>query len=285
MIEILQVGFNGLSYGCTLALVSLGLTLVFGILRIVNFAHGAMYMLGAYAAYYLVELAGLPYSAAVVGAGIAIAALGAFLAVAIFQRFREKMLEGAIVAIALTLLITNMAFALFSGVPKQLIGSLDDVVLDFGGVRMIGQRLLIIVVAALLLGCLTLVIRNSKWGRALRAVQQDPYVARLQGIDVDRVSIQTLALGGGLAGIAGALVAPDQVILPSMGEGPLLLAFVVIILGGMGSILGSLVASLGVGLTISTISTYWTPTAATWICFLLVLFFLVVRPRGLFGHE
>lgn len=284
MATLFQVIFNGVSYGSTLALISLGLTLVFGIMRIVNFAHGAMYMLGAYAAFYAVEKFHLPYALAVVVAGTAMGLLGALLAVTIFRRFEGKLLEGAIASIALALLITNLAVVWFSGVPQSLEGPVGDAVVAIGSVKIIGQRLIILVVSLALLAGVGLAIQRTSWGRALRSVQQDPFAARVQGISVNRTGIQALALGGCLAGIAGALVAPDQVLLPSMGDAPLLLAFVVIIVGGMGSVLGSFIASMGVGLMNSSVSTYWSPEASTWVCFALVLVVLIVRPRGLFGH-
>jgi branched-chain amino acid transport system permease protein len=147
------------------------------------------------------------------------------------------------------------------------------------------QRVFIIALTAVLVLGLQVFVKRGRMGRALRAVQQDAYAARLQGIKVDQVVALTFGIGGVLAGVAGALVAPTQVLLPSMGEGPLLLAFVVIILGGMGSVPGAVLASVGLGMTQSTLSTYWTPQAATWVSFTFVIVVLAVRPKGLLGHE
>lgn len=283
--EAIQVAFNGVSFGASLALVAVGLTLVFGILRIVNFAHGAMFMLGAYVTYYLTEEAGLAYFVAVLGAGAALALFGALLDVVVFRRFRGLLLEGAIAAIALALLIESIAIVVFGGTARRVDSPLSDTVVDIGDVHLFGQRLFIIAAAAALILLLRWFVSSTRQGRALRAVQQDPEVARLQGIDVDRMTILAFAIGGALAGLAGALIAPDQVLFPGMGQTPLLLAFVVIILGGMGSVSGALVAAMLVGLLQSAVTTYWVPEAAMWTSFALALLILTVRPQGLFGHE
>jgi branched-chain amino acid transport system permease protein len=285
MTEVLQVGFNGVSFGASLALVAVGLTLVFGILRIVNFAHGVMFMLGAYVTYYMTTSLGLGYFVAVVGAGIALGLFGILLDLVIFRRFRGLLLEGAIAAIALALLIESLALVVFGGVAKHVESPFANSVVDIGGVRLVGQRLFVIGAAAVLIFALAWFVGATRHGRALRAVQQDPEVARLQGIDVDRMTVLAFAIGGALAGLAGALIAPDQLLFPSMGETPLLLAFVVIIVGGMGSVGGALVAALAVGILQSAVSTYWIPQAASWTSFALALAILTVRPQGLFGHE
>jgi branched-chain amino acid transport system permease protein len=282
--EILQVLFNGIAYGSSLALVAVGLTLVFGVLRIVNFAHGALFMVGAYVTYYAME-AGAGYFVAVLVSGLVVAAISAGLAATVFRRFRDLLLEGAIAAIALALLIENVAFVAFGGAPREVSGPFSDDVVHIGSLNLIGQRLFVIAATIVLVSLLTWFVSRTRYGRALRASQQDPYVARLQGINVDRATLIAFAIGGALAGLAGGLIAPDQVLLPNMGQAPLLLAFVVIIVGGMGSVGGALIAALGVGIVQSAVSTYWVPQAAMWTSFAVVLVFLVFRPRGLFGHE
>lgn len=285
MTEIVQVAFNGVSFGSSLALVAVGLTLVFGILRIVNFAHGVMFMLGAYATYYLTTSLGLGYFAGVVGAGLLLALAGVVLDVAIFRRFRGMLLEGAVAAVALALLIESLALVVFGGGTRKVSSPFSDSVVTIGGVHLIGQRLFIIAAAVVIIFAVSWFVKSTKYGRALRAVQQDADVARLQGIDVDKMTVLAFGIGGGLAGLAGALIAPDQLLLPTMGDTPLLLAFVVIIVGGLGSITGALVAALMVGLLQSVVGTYWTPEAATWTSFALAFVVLTIRPRGLFGHE
>jgi len=278
-----QVVFNGLSYGATLALIALGLTLVFGILRIVNFAHGVLFMLGAYTTYFVVSSLHAGYVVGVLAAVCASAGFACFLAVVVFRRFTGLLLEGAIAAITLALLLESVALVVFKPVPRDFTGPFQGVVQIFG-VHLLGQRLFVIGVTVAVVLALQAFVARSRLGRALRAVQQDPFVARLQGISVDRALLSTFAIGGALAGLAGALVAPMQVLEPTMGESPLLFAFVVVILGGLGSVKGGLYAAVLVGLMTSFISTYWTPEAATWSTFVLALAILAVRPTGLFGH-
>jgi branched-chain amino acid transport system permease protein len=279
---VLQVIFNGISLGATLALMAIGLTLVFGILRVLNFAHGAMLMLGAYATYWMTDEVGISYFVSILGAAILVAAFGGVLAMTVFRRFQGLLVEGAIAAVALALLLINTAFLVFPAA-ETVDGGFEGVVV-IGDVHLISQRIFIIVVSFALMAAVALFVSRSRWGRAMRAVQQDPHVARLQGINVNKVNVVTFAIGGALAGTAGALIAPETTIVPSMGDAPLLYALVVIIVGGMGSVGGALVAALGIGLLQSAVSTYWVAEAATWTSFALAVLILTIRPRGLFGH-
>jgi branched-chain amino acid transport system permease protein len=279
-----QVIFNGLSFGATLALMALGLTLVFGILRIVNFAHGVLFMVGAYTTFFVVEKLGWSYFIAVIAAAAASAAVAVILSLTVFRRFKGLLLEGAIAATMLALLLESAAIVWFKPVPRTVNGPFGGVV-DLGGVHLSVHRLFVIGVAVVVVVLLQVFVARSRQGRALRAVQQDAFVARLQGISVDRTMVVTFALGGALAGLAGALVAPEQVLLPTMGTAPLLLAFVIVIVGGLGSVKGGLYAAIVIGLMQSSVSTYWTPEAATWTSFLAALAILTFRPTGLFGHE
>lgn len=283
--ELAQVLFNGVSAGATLALVAVGLTLVFGIMRVVNFAHGVLFMFGAYAAYMFTTELSVPYLVAIVLAAIVIGLASIVLDLVVFKRFHGLSLEGAIAAIALTLLLQNAAFLTFGGASRSIKGPLDGKAIRIGELTMQGHRLFIIGVAVALVLALSFLVYKTSFGRAMRAVQQDPTAARLQGIEPNRMSTLTFGIGGALAGAAGALIAPEQVLLPSMGEAPLLLGFVAIILGGMGSVGGALIGSLGIGIVQSGVSTYWTPQAAVWTSFALVLVVLTFRPKGLFGSD
>lgn len=281
--SFLQMLFNGLSLGATLALIAVGLTMVFGVLHVVNFAHGVLFMFGAYTTYFVVEVLEQSYFAALVAATVTVAAISAALAATVFRRFQGLLLEGAIAGILLALLLENLALVWFGASPKNVAGPFTTVV-ALGGVYLEAQRILIIAIAVVLVTALHLFVTRTRHGRALRATQQDPFAARLQGIAVRRVMIMTFAIGGALAGAAGALVAPQQVLLPSMGQPPLLLAFVIVIVAGMGSVKGSLIAAVAIGLLQSAISTYWVPEAAVWSSFAVALCFLALRPRGVFGN-
>ncbi|WP_055482008.1 branched-chain amino acid ABC transporter permease [Sphaerimonospora mesophila] len=281
--SFLQMLFNGLSLGATLALIAVGLTMVFGVLRVVNFSHGVLFMFGAYTTYFVVEVLGQGYFTALVVAAVVVASISAALGATVFRRFEGLLLEGAIAGILLALLLENVALVWFGASPKSVAGPFTDVV-AIGGVYLEGHRILIIAVAIVLVTALHLFVTRTRYGRALRAAQQDSFAARSQGIAVPRILIMTFAIGGALAGAAGALVAPQQVLLPSMGQPPLLLAFVIVIVGGMGSVKGSLIAAGAIGLLQSGISTYWVPEAAVWSSFAVALCFLAFRPQGVFGN-
>ncbi len=217
--SFLQMLFNGLSLGATLALIAVGLTMVFGVLRVVNFSHGVLFMFGAYTTYFVVEVLGQGYFTALVVAAVVVASISAALGATVFRRFEGLLLEGAIAGILLALLLENVALVWFGASPKSVAGPFTDVV-AIGGVYLEGHRILIIAVAIVLVTALHLFVTRTRYGRALRAAQQDSFAARSQGIAVPRMLIMTFAIGGALAGAAGALVAPQQVLLPRWGSRP-----------------------------------------------------------------
>ncbi|MDX8443328.1 branched-chain amino acid ABC transporter permease [Mesorhizobium australafricanum] len=279
-----QIIINGLAMGASLALVSIGLTLIFSILRVTNFAHGVLYMLGAYTVVYLCGTLGWNYFTALAAAGLLLAACGVLLEVALFSRFHGRLLEGAVMALGVGLFVEAAAWIVFGGTP-QSVGTPFPGVWNVGGIILHKHRIFVMLASAVLVGLLYLFVDYTRYGRAMRAMQQNAYAARLQGIDVTRISILTFGLGGALAGLAGGLMAPLQKMLPDMGAGPLLLAFVVIILGGMGSIGGALMAAIFIGMVQSVVISLWTPQLAVGVSFFLAMLILLVRPKGLFGHE
>lgn len=280
---IAQTIVNGLVSGATLALIATGLTLVFGVLRVVNFAHGAMFMVGAYLSYWIVGVLGLPYWLGVMVGGAGIAALAMVSYFVVFKRFVGLLLEGCIAAVMLTLLLENGMQAAVGAAPRSVHSGLEAMTFNFWGVSISAQRILIVAVSVAGVVWLAWFVKKTSTGRAMRAVQQDPEIALAQGISVDRISAVTFAVGGALAGVAGAVVAPDQSLLPTMGSHPLLLAFVVIILGGMGNIYGALVAAVVVGLTQAVVETTWVPQAALWVSFTVVIILMLIRPKGVRG--
>lgn len=280
----IQIIINGLTIGASLALIAIGLTLIFSILRVVNFAHGVLFMLGAYTVAYLSGVLGWNYFASLIAAGLVLAVCGLFLEVALFSRFHGKLLEGAVVAIGVALFVEAAAWMAFGGTPRSVPSPLPGV-WNVQGIILHKYRLFVVLAATVLVGLLYLFVGYSRYGRAMRAMQQNAYAASLQGIDIARISILTFMIGGGLAGLAGGLMAPLQMMLPSMGAAPLLLAFVVIILGGMGSVGGALLAAIFIGMVQSVVISLWTPQLALGVSFFLAMLILLVRPKGLFGHE
>ncbi len=279
-----QIIINGLTIAAYLALMALGLTLLFGVLRIVNFVHGVMLMLGGYAAFLCTsQLGKTGYYVALVAAPAAVAVFAVLLNLAFFRRFTGNLLSGAVMSIALSVVFQNLAWMWFGGDPKRVLTPFEGVY-RFGGLIISKHRLVVVLATIAVVFAVHWFIRHTRTGRALRAVEQNPYAAQLVGIDTSVLSYATFALSGALAGLAGALIAPTQLILPNMGATPLLMAFVVIILGGMGSITGALVAAVVVGLAQSLITTLWSPQLAVGASFLIAMAILAVRPTGLFGR-
>ncbi|HEY2715249.1 MAG TPA: branched-chain amino acid ABC transporter permease [Solirubrobacterales bacterium] len=280
---LVQVLINGVVLGSTFALMAVGLTLIFGILRVINFTHGVLFMLGAYATWFLETRAGIPYLVSVPLAALAVGAFGVALELLVLRRFRGMLVEGAVVALALAVVIQNAAVLVLPSTPQTLTTPFDSTISSHG-VVLSSQRAFIVVAAFALLTALALFISRTRLGRAVRALEQNVYAARLQGVDPDRVAPLVFGIGATLAGLAGALIAPLQALLPGAGDQPLLASFVVVVLGGMGSVGGTLVAALTIGIVQSGTTTYWTAPAAVATSFVLAIVVLVVRPQGFFGN-
>ena len=278
-----QVVVNGLTLGGMLALMAVGLTLIFGILRVVNLAHGELFMVGAYASFFFTHDVGLPYLLTIPISALMAAALATLLYFVVFRRFVGNLLGGAVASIALSVMLQSANALVFTGgQPKPVITPLTQV-LEVGPVLISTQRFLVAVCGFAVMLALFLFMSRSRIGRAMRAVTQHQYGALVQGVNFTVVSAAAFALGGGLAGLAGGLMAPLSTLGPSMGLNPLLASFVIVILGGMGSIGGAALAALIIGLQQSAVGTYWSPELSGVVSFALAFAILVVRPTGLFG--
>lgn len=280
----IQVLINGLTAGAMLALMAIGLTLIFGILGVVNFVHGVIFMLGAYATIFVAGILGQPYMVALLAAVLLTALFGVLLEVFLFKRFEGKVLEGAVFAIALTMFLEALAHLAFGGAP-QAVSTPFPGVFNVDGIILNKHRLLVVAVSFFVLMLLALFVKLTPQGRAMRALQQDAYAARLQGIRASRIRIMTFAIGAGFAGLAGGLVAPLQLVLPDIGTPPLLLAFVVVIVGGMGSVAGAFWSALAIGLVQSAVTILIGPQAVIGITFFLAMLVLMAKPTGIFGHD
>jgi branched-chain amino acid transport system permease protein len=277
-----QVILNGLVSGALLAVVAIGLTLIFGILHVINFAHGVLFLMGAYIVWYFTTH-GVPYYATLPIAMAAIGAVGVLLEVGVFNRLHGKVLEGAIAGIAVMVLLQNALTYILPGDAQALDSPLSGR-LEAGGVVISHHRIFVVLVASALCYGVYAFIRYTRLGRAIRAMQQDRIAAELQGIRVRTLGPLAFGIGAALAGIAGGLVAPLQPISLTMGDAPLLSAFVVVILGGMGSVGGTFAAALLIGITQSVVTTYWSAPGAVAVSFLLAMVVLVIRPEGLARH-
>jgi branched-chain amino acid transport system permease protein len=279
-----QVMINGVTLGTNYVLMALGFTMIFGVLRIVNFAHGEFYMLGAFFVLTAIVKFQVSYFLAVVIAVISVGLLGFLAEKVIFRRFRDKELEGMIVALGLSILIQNLGLVAWG--PYDL--SIPPV---FSGVLKIGsmfypvERLMVVVLSFLLMVGFYLFLKKTKLVLAIQAIAQDTEIARVQGIRINRLYPLAFAIGTGLAAAAGAVIGPLFQLNPWMGIMPQVKAFIVVILGGIGSIPGAFLGGLILGVAESFVSTYASKAMADMLGFIIVIGILLFRPSGLFGHS
>ena len=279
-----QQVLNGLTVGSVYALVALGLTLVYGILRIPNFSHGALYTIGAYAAFLLIDHYGANYWLGLAGA----AAVSAGIAVAterlVFEPLRRAPhLHDMIAAIALLLFFEAGVQAIW-GAEFHRIAPPSAQVLRFAGLTAPAQRILIVAAAFALMGGLHLFLTRTWVGATIVATAQNRTGAALVGIDAARVSMITFAISGALAAVAAVLFAPINLLSPGMGELVITKAFVIIILGGMGSVIGAIAGGLIIGFAESFGAFYVSTNLKDIVAFALLTLILSVRPQGLFAR-
>ncbi|EEX16650.1 ABC branched chain amino acid family transporter, inner membrane subunit [Citreicella sp. SE45] len=282
----LQYLANGIVVGSSYVLVAVGLTLIFGILGIVNFAHGEFYMLGGFAGIGLATVLGLPLIVSLLGV-VAFAALLGFLAEQILNRqVKDKDPTNSIVSsFGLAVVLQNAALLLIGPQPMLLRTDLSMVPVEIGPVYLPLQRALIPVAMIVLVGALHLLLRYTWVGMSLRAMAQQPTVARMCGIRVSRVAIVTFMTGAVFAGVAGFLMSSVFMVHPLIGNMIVLKAFTVVILGGMGSVTGAAAAGLMLGIVESMTSAYLGNGLRDIVGFLMVVIVLLAWPQGIFGRK
>jgi len=282
--EIAQQAVNGLVMGGVYALMALGLTLIFGILDQVNFAHGELYMIGAYATFYFSEFLGGSYFFALIFAMVAVAFLGIFYEWLLFRPLRGMgHLPAIISSLGASIFLWNLGLQIFGSTPQQMRTGLSEITLSFGGISLTVQRLLVLCVALALIFFLYLMIMKTRMGKAMRATAQDPEVAALLGIDINRIAEMTFIIGGALAGGAGALIGPIFLIYPAMGLMACLKAFVVVILGGLGNVVGAVAAGFALGVIESLGAGFISSAYKDFFAFLVLILVLWARPEGILG--
>lgn len=278
-----QQVLNGLTLGGIYSLVALGLTLVYGILHVPNFAHGALYMVGAFASWFLMSQFGMNYWLAMIGSAMAVAAIATLSERLVFHPLRNASgLHPMIAAIGLLLFLEAGAQALF-GADFRRMSSPYGGIIEVAGVIAPVQRLLIVAAAFALMVLLQLFLKKTVTGSTIIAMAQNRDGASLVGIDANRVAMLTFAISGVLAAVAATLYAPINLVYPTMGNLVITKAFVIIILGGMGSVPGAIVGGLVIGFAESFGAFYISTDYKDIIAFVLLVVILSVRPQGLFS--
>jgi branched-chain amino acid transport system permease protein len=282
-IELLaQALLNGFGLAVVYVLVALGLTLIFSILEIINFAHGEFYMLGGFLTYYVFAVGKVNYFLTLVLAVVAVGVAGMVAERLVFRHLRGKTLNAFIVSLGLLWVLQATAQLSFGVLDKSVPSAVSGIV-RVGTLIMSRERLLVIVTAAGLIAGLYAFLKFTRTGQAMRAAAQDADAAALQGVNIELVSMLGFGIGCALAGAAGALLAPVFAVSPTMGALPVVKAFIIIIVGGMGSLPGAVLGGLLLGAVEGVGTLFMSSAAVNMLGFLMVIGILLVRPRGLLG--
>lgn len=282
---MLSAIINGLIIGSSYVLIASGLTLIFGILDVVNLAHGEVYMLGAFVAFTACTLMGLNFWFALLIAMVAMAVLGIIMEKLFFKSLRDKPhINSMIVSIAVSVLLSNIAMLIWGSDPRLLSTPMASQTIRFLGVAVTAQRLIVIIVGAVLIIALNLFIEKTTLGKTMRATAQDRDASALMGINIDRVFTLTFAIGCALAAAAGTLIAPVFLVFPTMGATSFVKGFTVVILGGLGNVLGAVYAGLLLGIVESVGAVYISTAYKDAFSFIILILFLLFRPNGIMGR-
>ncbi|MGD0627175.1 MAG: branched-chain amino acid ABC transporter permease [Thermodesulfobacteriota bacterium] len=279
-----QYVLNGLIIGGAYALIGIGLTLILGIMNVVNFAHGEMYMLGAYFLFTFFSKLGINFFLSMVLAILAVMGIGFLFEKGILKPLRRRSIETVMLSmIGLSMFMQNIAMLIWTPVPESIRSPLPMETYTLGGLYFLPQRILVICAALLLVLLTHLLLRKTKVGKAMRATFQDLEAASLMGIKIDRIYSFTFVLGAGLAGASGALLGPIFTVHPYIGNLANLKAFAIVIIGGLGSFAGAVTAGLLLGVFESLGAAYVSSGYQDAVGFILLIIILIKRPTGLFG--
>jgi branched-chain amino acid transport system permease protein len=279
---------EGLVLGALYSLMSVGLTLIWGVLRIINFAHGEIYMLGAYTSYLLCVSFGFdPVSSLLMSLPFGFL-IGLSIERGIIHYMRSEHAPEAsftLVTLGLLIFMENLALMLWGPNYRMPPPIIQGTFTLWGGIIVEAQRVVAICVAGSMLAGLWLFLHKSKVGIAIRALAQDSEVCSILGVDIDRLYMLTFGLGAAIAAASGALLAPVFAVYPTMGEVPLMKSFIVVILGGLGSVGGAMLGGLLLGLAEVICASYISAGFADLFGFLVMMSLLIFRPTGMFGER
>jgi branched-chain amino acid transport system permease protein len=280
----LEILIYGAVTSAIYALLAVGFTLIFGVARILNLAHGSFYALGAYGTYVLTSIAGLPLWSAALIAIAFVALFGVVVEKVLIRPLRHSQLGVLMISLAVALIVEQTLFLVF-GSEYRNVPSFVDTKINLGGVDVAGQRLLTLAVASVAIGALYMFIQFTRLGSAILAISQDPEAAKYMGIPSDKIFSLVMAISAALAALAGVMAGPFLSVQPSMHLLPIVKAFAIVVVGGLGSIPGSIAAAFLLGYAETCvaylISSSWTEIVSV----LATLLMLVFRPAGIFGKR
>lgn len=280
----LQQIVNGLTLGCIYCLVALGLTLIYGIMEVPNFAHGHFYMIGAYVTFFMMTLYGLNYWLSAIIAGIVLAIMGVLLERLVFHPMRHTPATNKFIAAVGAMLFLEASARVLWGSDYRNIPSVYDNVVQIAGIRTTEQKLIIIIGAFVLMGALYVFIKKTLIGSTIEAMAQNRDGASLVGIDVNKVAMLTFAIASFLAAAAASLSGPIFLVYPGMGNIIIMKAFVIIVIGGMGSIPGAVIGAFILGMAETMGATYISSSYKDIVAFAILVLILSIRPSGLFAR-
>lgn len=275
---------NGLVVGCLYAMIAVGMTMIFGVLNAINFAHGEYYMLGAFSAWYVLEQMGIPYFVSIFAAVAITAAAAALIAWLIMRRLIGAPFQAGVLAtLGISLILQNGIVLVFGGT-YQVFPPAWSTSIQVLGTYLTVQRLAIVAVALAMFVALELAIKYTRFGKAFRAVSQNTECCRIVGIDVEWVVLVTFVLGASLAALGGVLAGPVNVnVYGAMGEVVMLKCFAIVVMGGLGYVRGALLAALLLGVTEGIVAGYIGLQFRDAVAFVVLIAVLMLKPEGLFS--
>jgi len=280
----IQILVNGLLLGGIYALISIGLTLIFGVVRVINFAHGEFLMISMYISYYCYSLLGLnPYWSLLINFPLMFV-IGMGMDQIIIRPLRNAPAYMQVFAtVGLSILLINLVLFIFTGDYRSIDLPFAKKVVQVGGIYLNYPRLIIFSATVLITVLLYLFLKNTDIGKQIRAIAQNRTAARLMGFKLNRIYMITFGIGSGLVGIAGGLITPVYYVYPTVGVYFVLTAFVVVVLGGMGNMIGAFLGGLIIGIVDSLSGYYIDPSLKETVYYVIFVLVLIFRPSGLMG--
>ena len=284
--QLIQQLINGISLGSIYALIALGYTMVYGIIKLINFAHGDIYMVGAYVGFYAVTMTKMSIIPALIISMVVTGLLGILVEKIAYKPLRKApRISLLITAIGVSFFLEYTSMYFVSPTPRTFPNVIDSLSLNIGSFVINGQQLLIFIITVILMVLLTYIVQKTKMGKAMRAVSFDTETAQLMGINADRVISFTFGIGSALAAAGGVLVGVYNSIDPLMGIMPGLKAFVAAVLGGIGSIPGAMTGGIVLGVIEALVSGFISSTFRDAAAFAILILVLLFKPSGIFGKN